>query len=188
MAQTPQFQNSNTQPLNVLAQQQPSQIPTAPEPDLSDISDSLTPAAASQFPLKRKLTRIVAIFIILALSIALYFTWHSSSTPSNTSPVITQQNFSGTSTNSNVNTGNSLTTNGDIQVYVVGAVKHPGVYILPAGSRVYSTGAGKPPSFQRGMRVPFLVRGMGRGISIVPAEEKNARRDTEKGKAAHERC
>src|SRR5205807_7758572 len=34
-------------------------------------------------------------------------------------------------------TTKSTASNGNIQVYVVGAVKNPGVYTLPAGARVY---------------------------------------------------
>ena len=136
MTQTPQFNSFTTQPLDALAQQQPSQGQTAPGLDLSDIPDSFTPFSASWFPNKKKLTRIVAIIIILALGIALYFIWHTPAS-TNSSPVITQQNFNGTSSNSSVNTNSPLTTNGNLHVYVVGAVKHQGVYTLPAGARVY---------------------------------------------------
>jgi competence protein ComEA len=136
MTQTPQFHSFNTQPLDALSQHQSSQGQMASEPDLSEISESVTPISASRFPNKRKLTRIVAIIIILALGIALYFVWHTPAS-TNSSPVITRQNFSGTSSNNSVNTGSSLTTNGNLHVYVVGAVKHPGVYILPTGARVY---------------------------------------------------
>ena len=136
MAQTPQFQNFTTQPLEAVAQQQPSQEQTAPQPELSAIPESVTPVSSSRFPLKRKFARIIAIIIILALGITIYFIWHTPAT-TNPSPVITQQNFGGTSSNSNSNTGNALTTNGDLHIYVVGAVKHPGVYILPTGARVY---------------------------------------------------
>jgi len=70
------------------------------------------------------------------LNVALFFIWHPpTSTPS--APGITQQNFSGTSSNTASSTGDSTSTSGDIHVYVVGAVKHPGVYTLPAGARVY---------------------------------------------------
>ena len=136
MTQTPHFNNFTTQPLEALAQQQPLQQQTAPEPDLSATPETNPTATPSKNTLKRKLTRIVAIIIILALGIALYFIWHTPAS-TNSSPVITQQNFSGTSSNSSVNTGNSLTTNGDLHIYVVGAVKHQGVYTLPAGARVY---------------------------------------------------
>ena len=136
MTQTPQFNSFTTQPLDALVQQQPLQGQTASESDLSDTPESFTPISASRFPNKRKLTRIVAIIIILALGIALYFIWHTPAS-TNSSPAITQQNFSGTSSNSSVNTSSPLTTNGNLHVYVVGAIKHPGVYILPTGARIY---------------------------------------------------
>jgi len=136
MTQTPQFHNFTTQPLEALAQQQPTQQQTAPETDLSATTETNPTAPPSKNQLKRKLTRIVAIIIILALGIALYFIWHAPAS-TNSSPAITQQNFSGTSSNSNVNTGSPLTSNGNLHVYVVGAIKHPGVYILPTGARVY---------------------------------------------------
>src|SRR5947208_3104876 len=136
MTQTPQFHSFNTQPLGALHQHQSSQGQTAPEPDVSDIPESVTSLSTSRFPNKRKLTRIVAIIIILALCIALYFIWHTPAS-TNSSPVITQQNFSGTSSNSSVNASSPLTTNGNLHVYVIGAIKHPGVYILPTGARVY---------------------------------------------------
>ena len=135
MTQSSQFNEYPTQPLDALAQQQPAQGIFAADAEF-DITPDMYPVVTSRFPNKKKLTRIVAIIILLALGIALYFTWH---TPSSTTspPVITQQNFKSTSSNSSVNTNSRLTTNGNIHVYVVGAVKHPGVYILPAGARVY---------------------------------------------------
>ncbi len=84
--------------------------------------------AEPEQPKKRKLPRFVAIFIVLGLACAIYFIWHT--TPSTTpSPGITQQGFSSSSTPAS-------TTDG-IRVYVVGAVKHPGVYTLASGARIY---------------------------------------------------
>ena len=136
MTQTPRFNNFTTQPMDALAQQQSSQGHIAPETEFSDTPDSLPPSSDSRFLDKKKLTRIVAIIIILALGIALYFIWHTPAS-TNSSPVITQQNFSGTSSNSSVNTSSPLTTNGNLHLYIVGAIRHPGVYILPTGARVY---------------------------------------------------
>ena len=136
MTQAPHFNNFPTQPLDVLAQQQPEQGQKATETESGEPPESFIQASASRFPNKKKITRIVAIIIVLALGIALYFTWHAPAS-TNSSPMITQQNFSGTSSNSSVNTSSPLTTSGDLHVYVVGAIKHPGVYILPTGSRVY---------------------------------------------------
>jgi hypothetical protein len=42
MTQTPQFQRFTTQPLEAVAQQQPSQEQTAPQPELSAIPESVT--------------------------------------------------------------------------------------------------------------------------------------------------
>jgi competence protein ComEA len=135
MTQTPQFQSFTTQPVEALAQQQSSQE-ISPVPALSVPPEPDPTALPSPHPHKKKFTRIIAIVIILALASALYFIWH---TPASTTPppVITQQNFSGTSSNNSGNTGVPLTTNGEIHVYVVGSVKHPGVYTLPTGARVY---------------------------------------------------
>ena len=108
MTQTPQFNNFTTQPFEAQAHHQSLQEQTVPEPDLSDIPESVTPISALRFPLKRKFTRIIAIIIILALGIALYFIWRTPAS-TNPAPVITQQNFGGTSSNSNSNTGNALT-------------------------------------------------------------------------------
>jgi len=135
MAQTPQYNNFTTQPLDALAQQ-PSQEQMALETEFDDIPESFTPNTVARYLNKKKLTRIVAIIIILALGIVLFFIWHTPAS-TNSSPVITQQNFSATSSNSSVNTSSPLTTAGNLHEYVVGAIKHPGVYILPTGARVY---------------------------------------------------
>ena len=136
MTQTPQFNNFTTQPLDALAQQQTSQAQLAPEIEFDDIPDSFSPIPTTRNWNRKKLTRIVAILIILALSIAIYFVWHTPAS-TNSSPVISQQNFSGTSSSGNVNTSSPLTTSGSLHIYIVGAIKHPGVYILPSGARVY---------------------------------------------------
>jgi competence protein ComEA len=136
MTQTPQYHNFTTQPLEAQVQQPPSQQQTAPEPILSIPPEPNAAAPPSMNLLKRKFTRIIAIIITLALAVALYLIWH---TPASTSspPGITQQNFNGISSNSGGSTVSSTTTGADIHVYVVGAVKHPGVYTLPSGARVY---------------------------------------------------
>jgi hypothetical protein len=72
LTQTPQFHNFTTQPLEALAQQQPSQQQTAPESDLSATPETNPAAPPSINPLKRKFTRTIAIIIILALGITLY--------------------------------------------------------------------------------------------------------------------
>src|SRR5258708_29684804 len=117
-----------------LSQQQTLSLPAVSAP--LEPPEPGTPAPRTKLPLKRKLTRIIAIAVVLGLAIALFFIWHPpTSTPS--APGITQQNFSGTSSNTASSTGDSTSTSADIHVYVVGAVKHPGVYTLPVGARVY---------------------------------------------------
>src|SRR5260370_9575682 len=136
MGQESAFHSFTTQPLE--AEQQPPQ--QQPLPDFSVTSDEPAddgaPAAPTKPTFKRKLTRIIGIVPALALAIALSLIWHSSA-PTSISPGITQQNFGGTSANTSSSTANPSTSSGDIQVYVVGAVRHPGVYPLPAGARVY---------------------------------------------------
>ncbi len=135
MSQTPPFDGFTTQPLEALPQPQLAQEFIASEADF-DITPDMYPIATSRFPNKKKLTRIVAIILLLALCIALYVIWHTSTPPPST-PIITQQNFGSSTSNSSVNSNSPLTSNGELHVYVVGAVKHPGVYILPVGARVY---------------------------------------------------
>ncbi len=135
MGQESAFHSFTTQPLEV-EQQPPQQQPLPDFSATSELADDGAPAAPPKPPFKRKLTRIIAIALALALAIALYLIWHSSAS-TGISPGITQQNFGGTSANTGSSTANPSTSSGDIQVYVVGAVRHPGVYTLPAGARVY---------------------------------------------------
>ncbi len=107
---------------------------------------STTPVPRPRRQNSYNIMRIVAAVIVVGLAIALYFIW-SSPTTAPTSPSITQQNVSTTSFTTNATsptmnqgpatTNSSTDSSGDIQVYIVGAVKHPGVYTLPASARVY---------------------------------------------------
>jgi competence protein ComEA len=96
------------------------------DPLAADTASSDTPTTAGK---KQSYTRAVAAAITIILAIALYMIWRSPATP--TPPSITQQTLSSVSSNSPTD------TSGMIQVYIVGAVKHPGVYMLPADARVY---------------------------------------------------
>ena len=131
-----------------IAQQQtlPQQVPSTPSTSLtlpgSGIPNTQTPipvvplaASAPSLTLrkKRNTARISAVLLVLGLATAIYFIWHTASptttaTPSNSSDV-SQQNFSAVTT--------SVPTTDGIRVYVVGAVKNPGIYMLASDARVY---------------------------------------------------
>src|ERR1700694_4287418 len=84
---------------------------------------------------RKRFTRIVASVLTLLLAGAIFVIWFvappasSSSLPAN----ISQQSFGSSSQSA----GTSTPTGGALHVYVTGSVKHPGVYTLPAGARVY---------------------------------------------------
>src|SRR6266700_4082447 len=129
MLPTPPPYNAHTQ---IRVQAQLAQQQTIPQPAVTTPSSPVSPAAPGTSSKKRRYTRIVAVTIVLILAIALYFVWHAS--PSTLpSSGITQQNFGNGSSTAN----SSAAASGDIQAYIVGAVKHPGVYTLLAGARVY---------------------------------------------------
>lgn len=134
----PQFRGPSTPTAQTQAQYQLAQQQTLPRPAIAmpfaPDAVSATPSAFSTVSKRRKFTRIVAIALTLVLAIALFFIWHSP-TQANSTLGITQQNFSGASSGGGDST--DATTGGEIQVYVVGAIKHPGVYTLPADARVF---------------------------------------------------
>lgn len=102
-------------------------------PTVEDSTAKLTSGTTSSK--KPSIMRFLALALVLALAIGLYVLWSPASSAT-TTPSITQQNF-GPSAGA-TDTANHNTTDGSsIQVYIVGAVKHPGVYILPINARVY---------------------------------------------------
>ncbi|HLH60607.1 MAG TPA: ComEA family DNA-binding protein [Ktedonobacteraceae bacterium] len=138
-----QFRNpglaaSQAQSLYQLSQQQTLpqvSITAPPTPMNSDephIDTSITPVQSMQ---KKKLSRIVAITLTLLLVMAIFFVWEDPSLL-NTSTSSSQQNSVGIGSSAGAN-ANSSTGSEDIQVYVTGAVKHPGVYILPGDARIF---------------------------------------------------
>src|SRR5947209_15325406 len=131
MASTPPPDTTNSLYYHSITQQQTMPIPAAPDPLIPPI-DASSPSILSTS--KRTLKRILPIVIALALVIVIYFVWNPPApAPLSTGSSVTQQNFG----NGSTSTTKSSTTSGDMQVYVVGAVKHPGVYTLPPGARVY---------------------------------------------------
>lgn len=91
---------------------------------------------------KKKILRISVLLLSVLLLLAIYFTWHSA-TSTAASPTVTQQALSGAVRAQSTAAGGGATTQisdsseGTIQVYVIGAIRHPGVYTLPVGARVY---------------------------------------------------
>jgi len=78
----------------------------------------------------------ISILALIGLGCAIYFIWR---TPTNSpaAPILSQSSSPNTYKG---NTTSSTTTNapdGAIQVYVAGAVQHPGVYTLDSDARVY---------------------------------------------------
>lgn len=101
--------------------------PTSPNTPLLDTELVAVPKG------KRRFTKIFAIALVIGLAVAIYFIWQPAPTTlSSSNSSIPNDAVSGGS-------GGSTTgdTGGDIQVYVLGAVKTPGIYTLPASARVF---------------------------------------------------
>lgn len=101
---------------------------------------------------RRTIQGVIFTAIALTLIILIYIVWNPPTpTPTASGSAITQQNFGSSSTSTNADTSSSFsnTSDGsDIQVYITGAVKKPGVYSLPTDARVYQLlkAAGGPQS------------------------------------------
>jgi competence protein ComEA len=123
-------------------------LPPMPEPvELSPVA-SLTPRnEVTEEPLnealpvpakKLPITRMIAVALVGILGLSIYLIWHPTGSAATG---ITQQQFVPTAPALKVQatTATTPTTapNGKIQVYIVGAVKHPGIYTLEADARLY---------------------------------------------------
>jgi competence protein ComEA len=123
-------------------------LPTVPEPiELSPIAPLASLSEVAEEPLnetlpipakKLPITRIIVLALVGVLGLSIYLIWHPTG-PAATG--ITQQQFVPTAPALKVQatTGPAPTTapNGKIQVYIVGAIKHPGVYTLATNARLY---------------------------------------------------
>ena len=104
-----------------------------------DLADFATASTAETN--KKKRLRIIALALCLLLALTLFITWHTI-TSASAAPTVTQQNLSNSSNSANTigspsANNNTTTSSGTIQVYILGAVVHPGVYTLSADARVY---------------------------------------------------
>lgn len=141
MQQRPsQFRTIPSSPLPSPVFQQETHPLPVPPPDVTPIPEpfieATPPPLLRMRPFsKKRLTRIVAIGLALLLAGAIFVIWFT--VPATSSPApssnVTQQSFGSSSQNS----GAGTPTGGALHVYVIGSVKHPGVYTLPAGARVY---------------------------------------------------
>jgi competence protein ComEA len=117
----------------------PEPAPTEP-PAITDSSAVLDQPTAVLEPAggrkRKKITRFIALLIVAALAFALFFIWQTMPA-GNTGGGISQQNFSPSTVSTSVGTNTSTSNGGHIQVYIVGAVRHPGVYTMDISARVY---------------------------------------------------
>ncbi len=133
-----------------ISQQQTTPYPAITLPDISppppfdqspDDGTDLDDGIDLENKRKQKLTRLLAIVVILVLAFSLYIIWRPST--ADTASPVSQQNFGSKTVQPTVNTNAqvSASTTSDagstIQVYIVGAVQHPGVYTLAGDARVY---------------------------------------------------
>ncbi len=113
-------------------------------PDTPTVVDEAAAPKSALSAKKLPITRLFAVALVLALAIGLYFIWSPAPTAT-TIPPVTQQNIGAATTttagaadnNADAATNHAATSSGSIQVYIVGAVKRPGVYMLSADARVY---------------------------------------------------
>lgn len=121
----------------------PSAFDAREEMSIPDLAGALLPPLnqPAHSRKKKQLLRGMAILLSALLILAIYLAWHAA-TPTSASPTVTQQASNTLSNSAGSHPAGSPTSainssGATIQVYIVGAVKHPGVYILPTDSRVY---------------------------------------------------
>ena len=113
---------------------QPAVTPLTPPPGLLSPETSATASRK-----KRMLVQLGAILFVPVLVGVFIVIWYTAP-PSTISGNSGSQNFTSTASTTSFNStpaSSSGSSSGDIQVYIVGAIKHPGVYTLPSDARVY---------------------------------------------------
>ena len=104
-----------------------------PAPPITPTADFLLPAKSTRMKQFKQIIPFGIAFILVLAIIGIWFT-SPGTAASVVSPGVTQQNFGTSATTTNTT---SSTSSGSIRVYIVGAVKHPGVYTLTINARVY---------------------------------------------------
>lgn len=139
-SQFSQFHKTTSSPLSLHVYQQETQpLPVVP-PDSTlapFVEEKLSPLLPLKPSSKKLFARVVAGGITLLLAGSIYVIWFVTPSASSASPPagISQQSFNASGQNSG--TATATATGGALHIYVTGSVKHPGVYTLPAGARVY---------------------------------------------------
>lgn len=113
---------------------QPTVMPITPPPGLSSQNTSSTPS------LKKRILVRLGIFLFVPVLVGIFVVIWYTAPPATNSGNSSTQNFSSSSSSTSFSStpaSSSASSSGDIQVYIVGAVKHPGVYTLPSDARVY---------------------------------------------------
>ncbi|RAQ95628.1 hypothetical protein A4R35_08790 [Thermogemmatispora tikiterensis] len=108
------------------------------------------PVPAAPPTVRQRVLRAVALGLSVVLAVTLYLLWQEAapaeaplvSAPSGgTATALTPASAEGrvpvVTATATVAPATALTPAASIEVYIVGAVRHPGVYTLPAGARVY---------------------------------------------------
>jgi len=114
----------------------------ADEPELTEQDTTVlvtVPPTRPTISRQKRVLRAIGLSACLLLLLLLVIVWHTALSSATTqTQTITQQSFtSATATPASDATAVGTDTTGTIQVYILGAVKHPGVYTLPADARVY---------------------------------------------------
>ncbi|GCE25503.1 hypothetical protein KDA_09870 [Dictyobacter alpinus] len=89
---------------------------------------------AAELKRKQYLSRAFALGLVLALIAAIVWLWQQPSAAS--APQVTTASTSSATASADV-TNSDTSADGNIQVYITGAVQHPGVYTIASQSRVY---------------------------------------------------
>jgi competence protein ComEA len=125
------FTEQLTQPLDA--------ITTELSPSHNHAEDKLQDEREEATKKLRKLRPLI-ILAIIGFGCALYFIWRTPTTNSSAAAPTISQSFSKSTVTAQKDTNSTITTavpTNTIQVYVTGAVQHPGVYTLSSDARIY---------------------------------------------------